>query len=126
MNTYADVGGTFVAGHLERTTHTAGVLTNTALEDTREEISVEISAKNAISAARRGVRVAILVDTGSGYVVQGSAPFTVDVNVEPLRLSRVLANRLKTGDKIKVQIKNTTNSDNILVTDIDVKRRRIC
>ncbi len=126
INTYVDIAGTFAAGYLERTTHSAGVLTNAALEMTRDEVTVDVSASNALSAANRMIRVAILVDYGSGYVNEGSQSFSINGNTMAISFSRVLSSLFKTGYKIKAQIKNETNTDNILVKDINVTRRRIC
>jgi len=88
------------------------------LEAKKFSVSVHLSLKKAQGASARTVRAALFIDTGSGFVEDGSVPLDMDNALKSFGFSGVQT--INTGDKLKVMIKNETNTDNILIVTYDV------
>lgn len=118
VDTYTDIAGTISGSpDNERFTLLDGVLTYIGLETRKFMINVNIALKKSLGASARTVRGALFTDTGSGFIENGSAPLDMDNNIKSFGFNGVTI--LNTGDKLKVQIKNETNEDNILVVTYD-------
>lgn len=119
IDTYVDISGTMTDVELERYTRSGGVLTSIGLEDIKALAQVNITASRDIPASSgRTVRAAVFVDTGSGFVEQGSA--SMNIRGDRTAYSFVVPLFLETNDEIKVQIKNEETLDNILVIDYNL------
>jgi len=117
-NTYTDIAGTIVAGaDNERFTFLDGVLTYIGLETKKFVIAINLSLRKAAGASSRTIRAALFIDEGSGFVEGVSAPLDMNNRIRGLGFGGTQT--LKTGDKVKAQIKNETNSEDILIVAYD-------
>lgn len=118
QNVYLDVAGTMTGSSIdERFIIEDNVMTYIGREDIKVLIPVDVSVKRTSPAtSSRTIRVAVFVDEGSGFSEVGSAP--MDMSGILRAYSFHVPTLLKTGYKIKPQIKNIDTEDNILPTDI--------
>lgn len=117
-DTYVDIGGTIGVGDLRRFIFSTNELEYTGWKTDEFRISVNFSLKKALGASAREIRAALFIDTGSGFVEQGSAPMDMDNNLKSFGF--VSIRELSTGDKLKMEIKNITNDDDILIVTYDL------
>jgi len=113
VDTYVDIAGTIVAGDLERFTFSSGELTYTGPQTEEFKIIISLSTVKTLGASAVRVRAALFVDSGAGFVEQGSVPLDMDDRLKAFAFSG--NKQLSTGDVLKVQIKNEDNTDDILV-----------
>ncbi len=125
VNTLTDISGTMVAGDQnERVTQSGGVLTYAGKEDIKAVVAVDLSMKRDIPASSsRTVRAVILVDSGSGYVTMGGAAMSISGVLKTISFSRNIF--WQEADKVKCQIKNETNADDILVVDYNLSVKKL-
>lgn len=113
VDTYVDIGGTVTSGDLDRFTFAGGVLTYIGFKTQAFKVTINLSLQKDLGASARQIRAASFVDSGSGFVEQGSAPMDMNNDLKAYAFS--VTTELNTGDAVKVQIKNEDNIDDILI-----------
>jgi len=117
VDTYVDIDGTIAVGDLERFSFNTNELEYTGDKTEEFRISVSFSVKKSLGASAREIRAALFIDSGSGFVEDGSAPMDMDNNIKSFGFSSI--KELSKGDKVKMMIKNVTNDDDILIVTYD-------
>lgn len=117
VDTYVDIGGTILAGaNNERFTFDGDdELTYTGTQDIKAAIDVSVFLKRESAAAPRVLKFAILVND----VIVKEASVTMTASIAPAPFTGELP--LVTGDRIKVQVKNTQDTANPVITTFDFR-----
>jgi len=119
VNTPVDISGTFVANSLsERFTLSGNEVTYTGLDPHKALLTLDVAITRETGNSEREIRTSLLVDSGSGFVEVGSSPMTIRGDTRGDSFD-VLVD-LTTGDIIKAQIENETNTNNIIIVKLDI------
>ena len=126
INTFVDINGTTTAysGNSDFThTNTPSALEYTGTASITADVYFDGSF--GTDSGNEDMTIVLFKDTGGGYVANSSLRFSVRNNDDTREASCVGFIDLSNGDKVKIMIKNTTDTSNLVFTDFKVTLTKV-
>lgn len=123
VDTPVDVAGTLTTNSVsERYSLVGNEITYNGLESIKNVVTIDSSITRETGNSERNIRTSLLIDSGGGFVEVGSSPMTIRGDIRPNSFDTLV--QLDTGHKMKVQVENNTNANNILFKKLNITPKK--